>query len=94
MGLMDQNEYEQIERHLEPGDRLLLFSDGVVEIHGRDSRELGTDGLLQLLREMNYPAAELVLPDLERRLLECSNGIRFDDDLTLVEIHHRHSAAG
>ena len=51
MGLMDQNEYEQIERQLEPGDRLLLFSDGVVEIVGRDSQELGTDGLLRLLRE-------------------------------------------
>jgi PAS domain S-box-containing protein len=90
MGLMDQNEYEQIERQLEPGDRLLLFSDGAVEIFGRDSQQLGTEGLLRLLREMNYPTANLVLHDLERRLLEYSNGIRFDDDLTLVEIHRRH----
>jgi sigma-B regulation protein RsbU (phosphoserine phosphatase) len=89
MGLMDQNDYEQVERQLEPGDRLLLFSDGVVEVFGRDSQELGTQGLLRQLREMDYPATELVLQDLERRLLEFSNGIRFDDDLTLLEINHR-----
>jgi phosphoserine phosphatase RsbU/P len=87
MGLMDQNEYEQIERRLDPGDRLLLFSDGAVEIFGRDSKELGTDGLVRLLKEMNYPATELVFADLERRLLEYSNAIRFADDLTLLEVH-------
>jgi sigma-B regulation protein RsbU (phosphoserine phosphatase) len=93
MGLMDPNEYDQIERQLEPGDRLLLFSDGAVEIADHQAQQLGTDGLLRLLGEMNYPKTELAFQDLERRLLLYSNGIRFDDDLTLIEIQRNHNGA-
>ena len=86
MGLLDQGEYNQIERQLEPGDRLLLFSDGAVEISNRDSEQLGTDGLLRLLRAVGYPAADLDVNGLEQQMLAYSNGIRFNDDLTLFEI--------
>jgi PAS domain S-box-containing protein len=89
MGLMDQSEYDQIERQMEQGDRMLLFSDGAVEIAGRDEEQLGTAGLVRVLHEMNYPAAELVFRDLERRLLMYSNGIRFDDDLTFIEVQRQ-----
>jgi phosphoserine phosphatase RsbU/P len=89
MGMMDQNVYDQIEQCVEPGDRLLLFSDGAVEIHDRDAQELGTEGLLRLLQDMNYPKSELAFKELERRLLVFSNGIRFGDDLTFIEIHRK-----
>ncbi len=86
MGLMEQNEYDQVERRLQEGDRLLLYSDGAVEIKDQNSQQLGADGLLRLLREMDYPLTELDFQDLERRMLLYSNGIRFDDDLTLIEM--------
>ena len=46
--------------------------------------------LLRLLRELNYSAKALDFQALERRLLQYSNGIRFDDDLTLIEMSLTH----
>ncbi|MBN1488671.1 MAG: SpoIIE family protein phosphatase [Phycisphaerae bacterium] len=87
MGLIEDGEYDQIERRLDRGTRLLLCSDGAVEICGADGRQLGIDGLMRLLCEMGYPAENLDYGVLEQRLLTYSNRIRFDDDLTFLEIH-------
>jgi PAS domain S-box-containing protein len=86
MGLMDHTDYEQVEQQLDRGDRLLLFSDGAVEIHDPDNKELGAEGLVRLLQEMDYPRTTLAFEDLERKLLVYSNGIRFGDDLTFIEV--------
>jgi phosphoserine phosphatase RsbU/P len=86
MGFAQDSEYAQIEQSLGPSDRLLLFTDGVQEISDRDAQQLGTEGVVRLLREMDYPTKDLDFLALERRLLEYSNGIRFDDDLTLIEV--------
>jgi phosphoserine phosphatase RsbU/P len=86
MGFSEEGGYAEVEQQLGPGDRLLLFTDGVVEISNRDAKLLDTEGLLILLQEMNYSAQNLNFDELERRLMAYSNGIRFDDDLTLVEV--------
>lgn len=86
MGLTTEEEYEQEERQLREGDRVLLFTDGFLEVSDRDSKLLGAEGLLRMLKDENYPSRELVFSKLERRLLSYSNSIRFDDDLTLVEL--------
>jgi len=86
MGCVEDMEYDQIDCQVEAGDRRLLFSDGAVEIRDAGSRQLGADGLLGLLREMQYPASDLHCAALEQRMLTCSNRIRFDDDLTFLEI--------
>jgi PAS domain S-box-containing protein len=86
MGCIEDGEYDQIERSFDAGDRLLLFSDGVVEIRAADSQQLGTEGLLHFLCEMHYPATALDCAGLEQLLLTYSNGIRFDDDLTVLEV--------
>jgi sigma-B regulation protein RsbU (phosphoserine phosphatase) len=86
MGLLEQHEYDLMECSLQPGDRMLLFSDGLVEITNSDAQPLDTDGVLGLLKEMNFPATDLDYSEMERRLLVYSDGIRFADDLTLVEV--------
>lgn len=46
----------------------------------------GLDGLLGLLKKQGYPQADIQMDALEEELLKHSNGIRVDDDLTLIEI--------
>ena len=89
LGLVRDSEYEQIERRVVDDGRLLLFSDGVVETKDRDDKLLNTEGLLGLLRELQYPGVDLDMRLLEERLLTFSNAIRFSDDVTLIEIRRK-----
>lgn len=86
MGLLDQDGYDQVERPLEPEGRLLLFSDGLVEVRDAGGQCLDTDGLVRLLQDLQYPSRGLDVSGLEERLLRYSNAIRFDDDITLLEL--------
>jgi hypothetical protein len=47
---------------------------------------LEVDGLVNVLKELNYPAHSIDFRTLEEKLLEFSNDIRLPDDLTIIEI--------
>jgi sigma-B regulation protein RsbU (phosphoserine phosphatase) len=86
LGLMQGAEYDETVVPIAPGDCVLFFTDGATEISGANEGYLGTAGLRRVLEEVNYPAAGPVLTEIETHLLAASNRIRFDDDLTLVDV--------
>ncbi len=70
---------------LEPGDRLLLYSDGIVEARDRHGGFFGEDRLVELTE--HAAASELSAPETLRRLatavMEHQEG-RLQDDATLL----------
>jgi PAS domain S-box-containing protein len=86
LAIMEDTQYDESRMELRDGDRLLLFSDGAVEISNAAGQMLGLDGLIDMLKRQGYPAADLQMEALEEDLLKYSNGIRLADDLTLIEI--------
>jgi serine phosphatase RsbU (regulator of sigma subunit) len=61
MGLFDHGQYDTGVESLEPGDLLVLFSDGVTEAENADGEELGDDRLAACLRgAADQPAAGVV----------------------------------
>lgn len=85
LGVLEEADYGGRDLRLEAGDALLLFTDGAFEIDNADRKILGVDGLIGLLKAMDYPRTPLSMPALEERLLRYSNAIRLPDDLTLIE---------
>jgi phosphoserine phosphatase RsbU/P len=85
-GVMEDASYDDNLVEINPGDRLLLFSDGAVEIHNAADKLLGIDGLIAILKKLSYPAAEIQVAAIEEELLKYSNTVRLEDDLTLVEM--------
>jgi serine phosphatase RsbU (regulator of sigma subunit) len=71
--------------HLQPGDRLLFYTDGVTEARSPEGEFFGVDRLVDLLVR-NF-AGDLAAPETMRRvvraLLEHQRG-RLDDDATLL----------
>jgi hypothetical protein len=47
---------------------------------------IGTQGLRQILEEIHYPSTVSPFEEIETRLLAASNLIRFDDDLTFLDV--------
>lgn len=86
LAVMGDATYEETKVTIRPGDSLLLFSDGAIEVQDDNGKMLGLDGLIAILKTQGYPQAGIRMDALEEALLRYSNAIRLEDDLTLIEI--------
>jgi sigma-B regulation protein RsbU (phosphoserine phosphatase) len=85
-GVMEDVAYVEQTARLHPGDAVLFFSDGALEIQNARQEWLGVDGLVQILKNLDYPQVELSMDALEEQLLKFSNDIRLQDDVSIIEI--------
>ena len=69
----------------ELGDRLVLYTDGLVEVEREDRRLLGEEGLMTLASELPRDA-ELAADRLVAEARAFNSPIPFNDDVTLVVI--------
>ncbi|MFJ5228749.1 SpoIIE family protein phosphatase [Kitasatospora sp. NPDC088391] len=67
LGVAPRARYTTAEQHLAPGDRLLLYTDGLVERRGTDLGT-GVDRLLRACADYRAPGLEGLLDHLLRRL--------------------------
>ena len=71
------------ETQLLPGDRLVLYTDGLVEVEREDRSMLGDDGLMKLCAELPETADEAA-DFLVGKARELNAPVPFHDDVTLV----------
>src|SRR5216684_2160296 len=93
VGLVPEAEYKTTCIKLEPGDTLVLFSDGVTEAMNPDEELFGTARLREVLTgQMDTP-----LDQLQKCVLESvenfARGASQADDLTLLLVRYRATAA-
>jgi serine phosphatase RsbU (regulator of sigma subunit) len=84
--MMEDGEYGEAEARFDPGDCLLLLSDGAFEIHNARDKLLGVDGFATILKHLGYPETGIKMKAVEEELLRFSNALRLDDDVTLLEV--------
>jgi serine phosphatase RsbU (regulator of sigma subunit) len=87
LGVIDQTHYEQLALRLEPGDRVVLYTDALIEAKVDGPRQLGADGLLRLAAEIPV-GAEGWGVELKRRVAAAAGIETFDDDATVIVLHH------
>jgi serine phosphatase RsbU (regulator of sigma subunit) len=86
LAVMENAAYEEARAEIRGGDILFFFSDGAEEVHNAAGEMLGLDGLIDILKRQGCPPADIQMEALEKELLKYSNGIRLEDDLTLIEM--------
>ena len=86
LGVMEDVPYKKQIIQLEPGDSVLLFSDGAFEVRNARDELLGVDGLAKILTSFDYPQNQLNMAALQEELLRFSNDIRLQDDITIMEV--------
>ena len=85
LGLLPGVNYNTTTISLSPRDRILLFTDGVVEAEGRDSRQFGLDGLTNSLRR-NLGRGDGLLKLVENDVRSFAGSGDFKDDVCLVMV--------
>ena len=87
LGIFPDAAYEERQVTLEPGDRLVLLTDGITEAENAGGEEFGEDRLTRLLVEnRRLPADELKRVILDAVASFAAHG--FQDDATLVIVDY------
>jgi sigma-B regulation protein RsbU (phosphoserine phosphatase) len=85
--------YEQKELRLDPGDKIILYTDGLTENRGRDGRPFGRDTFYQILRGFRNSPVEVLVDGLHAEVQTFLKGVRPDDDISLLGVEYTGTAA-
>jgi len=83
LGVFREWNYEQNEIDFAPGDRIILFTDGVTEVRNSAGEEFGEERLIRLLASFKDLGAEELQKKVMSMVAEFSGG-EFHDDATLI----------
>ncbi|PZX41946.1 sigma-B regulation protein RsbU (phosphoserine phosphatase) [Roseinatronobacter thiooxidans] len=90
IGLIPNASFATIEAQLMPGDRLLLYSDGITECTNQHAEEFGEEGLKTALAKLAHLKGVEFVDALKWELLHWSGKDEFEDDVSgaLFEFNH------
>jgi sigma-B regulation protein RsbU (phosphoserine phosphatase) len=84
LGVTEGYPYESCQVTLEPGDSLLLFTDGVPEAHDRANNQFGNKGIQAALGAASGSGPKQLIESLVRAVQIHASGRNPHDDVTLV----------
>jgi len=86
LGFDESIEYDSFRRPIEPGQIIVIGTDGIWETHNRTGEMFGKEGLMEIIRN-NYTASARQIVDTVTETLEQFRGDDApEDDITLVVI--------
>lgn len=88
IGMLDDAEFESTRLVLEPGDSLVLYTDGIVEAADADGRQYG-DARLEVALARAGSQPEAISSNVLRSISQFRGNAAANDDLTLVVCHRR-----
>lgn len=90
LGMFDSATYSSVKVPLAPGDRGLLYTDGISETNNPEGAEFGSERFRQFLEAQKNGSANQLADDLLVELARWSargEGEDLNDDITMVSIH-------
>jgi len=87
--LFDTLPYEAGEVPVQPGDLLVVYSDGVTEAVNPDGEEFGEDRLEACLTSTHQESADEVLRAVQEGVRRFASGADVTDDVTVMVLRFR-----
>ena len=84
VGMLPAASYERLEFDLGPGDRLFVYSDGLVEAEDQDGEQFSEDRLRTLVRDAAAEPSDVLLGRLDDALRNWRGSETLDDDLSVL----------
>jgi phosphoserine phosphatase RsbU/P len=88
LGILDPTDYEQFAVRLEPGDFVVVYTDGITESEDSEGRQLGEAGLLELLARLPTSGAALLGEQASAALTARRGEQPATDDCSLIILEH------
>ena len=86
LGILEAATYTESLTHLEPGEFLVLFTDGVTEAEDPDEEEFGVDRVKEIVTGLAEPTADGLCDALLQAVDEHLRGCLLQDDSTLLVV--------
>jgi sigma-B regulation protein RsbU (phosphoserine phosphatase) len=86
LGILDEALYEETQLRLESGDRIILYTDGVVEAMNEQEELFGFDRLLEVVKDSQTTTAETLLEEIKDQVNEFAGNAAQHDDITVIVI--------
>jgi sigma-B regulation protein RsbU (phosphoserine phosphatase) len=91
LGVDSDECYRTVSLDVDPGERLVLFTDGIIEATDRKGKLFGTEGVRSSLEVLgrNPTTLEALVDGLVEKVWQHLEGSDFEDDFTLLAIERR-----
>jgi phosphoserine phosphatase RsbU/P len=86
IGIVDEVEYKETHLQLALGDRLVFYTDGIVEAMNGEGEIFGFDRLLEVVQEGRSMSADSLLKEILDDVNRFAGGTAQHDDLTVIVV--------
>jgi phosphoserine phosphatase RsbU/P len=93
LGMLEISQYDHVDIQLEPGDRVLSYTDALIESNDGHGNDLGEDGVLRILRLLGDLAPQQLIDRLLAEIEERYPKSLADDDVTVLLVEVNQSKA-
>ncbi len=84
VGLVEESEYGSGQTSLQPGDALVIYTDGITETFDPDGEQFGLERLVEACRRTRSAPLDDMVAAIHEDLDAFARGVPFADDRTLV----------
>ena len=86
LGILDEADYQETRLQLEAGDRVVLYTDGIVEAMNENEEMFGFERLLETVKDSQTMTAETLLNEIKIKVNEFAGNAPQHDDITIIVI--------
>ena len=83
------NEYKELSLQLEPGDTLVMFTDGVTEAMNPEGEEFGTGRLQTTLGGLVGKSSQQIIGGVRDAIKDFADGAEQSDDITMLVVKRK-----
>ncbi len=84
LGVLEDTSWERKKYHLQPGDTLVLYTDGITEAENQEGADFGMERLIETLKLQHGKTAGEIRDTLRQAVKTWAGGADQSDDITLL----------
>ena len=92
LGAIDEAKYKENKIVLEPGDKIILYTDGVTEAHNPNNELFGEKGLIEFTKKNITNNAKDYIHNLREEIKKFAGGNEQFDDITMLVVEYQKGA--